>query len=186
MSKFSSIPNEIEAVQFNGDFNVFRQDMINVWPGLGTDRRLRRTVEDSQIVIQVYDDSNKEWMKIVETEWVVRVDDVLYIEYDAIIRERYQPMDEEADDALEVSVSNITEETDSEFGDTLGEIDLMEKLTELLKNTGKEKESGTADFILAQFVLGSLQVFEETIKMRAGYRHERWELDTDQNTNEGE
>jgi hypothetical protein len=187
MSKFVEKPkrlDEVEALQYKGSYELMRHEMNEAW-GEGSSRQIRSTIVEGGIVTQL--STAGQWVSLGTDWWVVRTHGTYYWPMsDEEFREAFQPMDEEADDALEVSVSDITEETDSEFGDTLGEIDLMEKLTELLKVTGKEKGSGTADFILAQFVLGSLQVFEETIKMRAGYRHERWELDSDQNTNEGE
>lgn len=179
MSKFVSVPTEIEAVQFDGDFNTLRQDMVNTWPGTGTERRVRRTIDaDSldKVVVQIWVEANSEWLTIEPSEWVIRDRIGLYPCKDEIFREKYRPMDEEADETFEENAPP-TVETDDEFDAVLKESTLREELATLLNRLSRENESGTADFVLAHFLIGSLETFEESIKMRAGARSERWQYD---------
>jgi len=183
MSKFvqkPSAPEEIEAVQYKGSYQLMREEMNELW-GEGASKWIRSTYLEGALVTQLA--SFREWISLGTDYWVVKRNGYYLPLADEEFRNSFQPMDEEADDALEVSVSHITDETDSEFGDTLGEIDLLEKLTEILNKTKTTEVSGTHDFVLAQYLIRTLDVFEETIKMRAGARRERWQFDT---PNEGE
>lgn len=55
---------------------------------------------------------------------------------------------------------------------------LTKDLAELLNKHSVENASGTPDYILAHFLLGTLDVFQETIEQRAKWRGETVELPT--------
>jgi hypothetical protein len=50
------------------------------------------------------------------------------------------------------------------------------QLARLLNQHSKENKSGTPDFILAEFMLQSLEAFERAIKHRGEWRHEKVEF----------
>lgn len=53
---------------------------------------------------------------------------------------------------------------------------LRDELTALLNRHSRENASGTPDYILAEMVLGVLDVYDETIAKRAKWRGENVEL----------
>lgn len=53
---------------------------------------------------------------------------------------------------------------------------IRDELTALLNRHSKENASGTPDYILAEMLLGVLDVYDETIKKRAEWRGENVEL----------
>lgn len=56
------------------------------------------------------------------------------------------------------------------------EPDLEKDLAALLNSYSEENPSGTPDFILAEYLLGCLRVYNATIKSRARWRGESTEL----------
>ena len=59
--------------------------------------------------------------------------------------------------------TKITTEADMKYGN------LVRELASLLNKHSEEKRSGTPDFMLAEFMLGCLTVYENTISAR-----EKW------------
>jgi hypothetical protein len=177
MSKFVQKPVEVEAVQFNGSYAELRQALNETW-GEGTSTIVRNVLDEEKgLVTQTWDNLREEWITLEENDWFVKAPNRnLLVWGDDHFREKHNPMDEDADDTLEENAPP-TVETDDEFDAVLKESTLREELSSLLNRLSRENESGTADFVLAHFLIGSLETFEESIKMRAGARSERWQYD---------
>lgn len=58
----------------------------------------------------------------------------------------------------------------------MADSNLVKELAELLNRHSCENNSGTPDYLLAHFLVGSLHVYEETIQKRAEWRGESVEL----------
>lgn len=177
MAGFVSIPSEVEAIQNVGGIAALRQSVIESWgPSFGN--CVERVLDEETMVpsISIYVEANGAWLNIEEGEWIIKDAKGIYPCKDDVFREKYRPMDEAADDVLEENAPE-TVETDGEFDEVLRDATLREELTNLLNRTSRENLSGTADFVLAHFLMGSLETFEEVVKMRAGARSERWEYD---------
>jgi hypothetical protein len=184
MSKFVQKPVEVEAVQFNGSYADLRSSLNETW-GEGTSTIVRNVLDEEKgLVTQTWDNLREEWITLEENEWFVKSPGRnLLVWRDDHFREEHNPMDEEADDTLEENAPE-TDETDGEFDAVLADATLREELTELFAKNKRPSQSGTHDYVLANFLMGSLEIFEESIKMRAGSRLERWEFDADINANE--
>lgn len=183
MNRFVSKPKEVSAVQFDGT-NV---EEIQEWIGDtyydedGTEQDTFRKMGSGNAYLYV--SLLDELVNVPVEGWVLKRDGQFIYQPDESFRELYVPMDEEADAALEEH-AEATMEAQEDFGAVLADADLREELAEVLTKNKRLEVSGTPDYVLAHFVMGSLEIFEESIKMRASSRLERWEFDTPTNNDQ--